>query len=69
MIHNIITGWPAGGRANSDESAYYTKKADIAKTILIFAPHPDDDVIIVLFKLFLFFSIFLNHLILDLFHF
>lgn len=45
-IKNLITGWPAGGKPKSnDVNIYYKSKATESKKILIFSPHPDDDVI------------------------
>ncbi|EGR34437.1 hypothetical protein IMG5_011620 [Ichthyophthirius multifiliis] len=44
-LQNKITGWPAGGRPDEDKDDYFKKKSVNLKTVLIFSPHPDDDVI------------------------
>ncbi len=49
-LQQLITGWPAGGKPHrkesfNDTSDYFEKQAVSKKTILIFSPHPDDDVI------------------------
>ena len=42
----IITGWPGGGRPDDQADSYFSeRKATISKKIVIFSPHPDDDVI------------------------
>lgn len=46
FIYYSITGWPAGGRPDKLPESYFTeKKAINQKKIIIFSPHPDDDVI------------------------
>ncbi|CAD8092195.1 unnamed protein product [Paramecium primaurelia] len=45
-LSQIITGWPAGGRPDKLPESYFTQKKAISKQkIIIFSPHPDDDVI------------------------
>ena len=44
LIQNTITGWP-GGKPNSDDSSRPEKSTPAKKRIIIFSPHPDDDVI------------------------
>ena len=39
-----ITGWP-GGKPNADDSTRPVSAKPFPKTVLIFSPHPDDDVI------------------------
>ncbi len=43
-LQNTITGWP-GGKPNTDDSSRPERAAPVKKRILIFSPHPDDDVI------------------------
>ncbi|MBR4524626.1 MAG: glucosamine-6-phosphate deaminase [Bacteroidales bacterium] len=43
-LQHTITGWP-GGKPNADDSTRPVPAAPYPKTILIFSPHPDDDVI------------------------
>jgi glucosamine-6-phosphate deaminase len=43
-IQHIITGWP-GGKPNSDDTYRPERKEPAKKRVLIFSPHPDDDVI------------------------
>ena len=43
-LQHTITGWP-GGKPNADDSTRPVKSAPFPKNILIFSPHPDDDVI------------------------
>jgi glucosamine-6-phosphate deaminase len=43
-LQNTITGWP-GGKPNSDESKRPERAIPEKKRIIIFSPHPDDDVI------------------------
>lgn len=41
-----ITGWPGGGRPDKDPHSYFErKKSTTLKRIIVFSPHPDDDVI------------------------
>ena len=44
MIQNTITGWP-GGKANADDTSRPERAKPSKKRVLIFSPHPDDDVI------------------------
>lgn len=43
-IQHTITGWP-GGKPNADDTKRPERKAPFPKRILIFSPHPDDDII------------------------
>ncbi|TCO09261.1 glucosamine-6-phosphate deaminase [Natronoflexus pectinivorans] len=43
-LQHTITGWP-GGKPNSDDSKRPERKEPFPKRVLIFSPHPDDDVI------------------------
>src|SRR5210317_248933 len=43
-FQNTISGWP-GGKADSDDSTRPERKNPNPKRVLIFSPHPDDDVI------------------------
>ena len=43
-LQHTITGWP-GGKPNADDSTRPVKSNPFPKTVLIFSPHPDDDVI------------------------
>ncbi|MDN5201342.1 glucosamine-6-phosphate deaminase [Fulvivirgaceae bacterium BMA10] len=43
-LQHTITGWP-GGKPNADDSHRPERKAPHPKRVLIFSPHPDDDVI------------------------
>ena len=43
-LQHTITGWP-GGKPNADDSHRPERKEPSKKRILIFSPHPDDDVI------------------------
>ena len=43
-LQHTITGWP-GGKPNADDSTRPVASAPFPKTVLIFSPHPDDDVI------------------------
>lgn len=44
VLQHTITGWP-GGKPNADD-AYRPERADPAKKrVILFSPHPDDDVI------------------------
>ncbi|KRX02120.1 putative deacetylase LmbE-like domain [Pseudocohnilembus persalinus] len=46
MMKSKISGWPAGGRPNISSTDYFTQAQSTKKErILIFSPHPDDDVI------------------------
>jgi len=44
-LQSTISGWPAGGRPDESNTDYFNLKALVSKKILIFSPHPDDDVI------------------------
>lgn len=43
-IQHTITGWP-GGKPNADDSLRPVPATPFPKRVLIFSPHPDDDVI------------------------
>ena len=43
-LQHTITGWP-GGKPDADDSTRPVPSAPFPKTVLIFSPHPDDDVI------------------------
>ncbi len=43
-IQHTITGWP-GGKPNADDSNRPERASPFPKKVLIFSPHPDDDVI------------------------
>ena len=43
-IQHTITGWP-GGKPNADDSQRPERAKPFPKRVLIFSPHPDDDVI------------------------
>ena len=43
-LQNTITGWP-GGKPNSDDSNRPERSEPAQKRVLIFSPHPDDDII------------------------
>ena len=43
-FQHTITGWP-GGKPNADDSTRPVKATPFPKKVLIFSPHPDDDVI------------------------
>ena len=44
IIQNSITGWP-GGKPNADDTNRPERSKPSKKRVLIFSPHPDDDVI------------------------
>lgn len=45
-LKNIITGWPGGGRPDNDPESYIShRKSTTPQRVVIFSPHPDDDVI------------------------
>ena len=44
ILQHTITGWP-GGKPNADDSTRPVSATPYPKTVLIFSPHPDDDVI------------------------
>lgn len=43
-LQNTITGWP-GGKPNADDSKRPERSTPERKRVIIFSPHPDDDVI------------------------
>ncbi len=43
-LQNTITGWP-GGKPNADDSRRPERAKPAQKRVIIFSPHPDDDVI------------------------
>lgn len=43
-LQDTITGWP-GGKPNADDSRRPVPSKPFPKSVLIFSPHPDDDVI------------------------
>ncbi|GAA3648616.1 glucosamine-6-phosphate deaminase [Flavivirga jejuensis] len=43
-VQHTITGWP-GGKPNADDSNRPERADPIKKRVLIFSPHPDDDII------------------------
>lgn len=43
-FQHTITGWP-GGKPNADDTTRPVKSEPFPKKVLIFSPHPDDDVI------------------------
>ena len=43
-FQNTITGWP-GGKPNADDSKRPERSKPAKKRVIIFSPHPDDDVI------------------------
>jgi glucosamine-6-phosphate deaminase len=43
-LQNTITGWP-GGKPGSDDSKRPERATPVKKRVLIFSPHPDDDII------------------------
>ena len=43
-LQHSITGWP-GGKPNSDDNHRPERKSPDKKRVIIFSPHPDDDVI------------------------
>ena len=44
MLRDSITGWP-GGKPNVSIPGHPERSAPFPKTVLIFSPHPDDDII------------------------
>lgn len=44
QLQHTITGWP-GGKPNADDSTRPERATPFPKKVLIFSPHPDDDVI------------------------
>jgi glucosamine-6-phosphate deaminase len=44
LIRDTITGWPAG-KPNSDIPGHPERSAPYPKRVIIFSPHPDDDII------------------------
>ncbi|WP_111709430.1 glucosamine-6-phosphate deaminase [Lutibacter citreus] len=43
-VQHTITGWP-GGKPNADDTSRPERATPAVKRVLIFSPHPDDDVI------------------------
>jgi len=43
-LQKIITGWP-GGKPNADDSSRPERALPYPKRVVVFSPHPDDDVI------------------------
>lgn len=43
-VQHIISGWP-GGKPNADDSTRPVSSTPFPKRVIIFSPHPDDDVI------------------------
>ena len=43
-LHRSITGWP-GGKPDSDDKVRPERSSPAKKRVIIFSPHPDDDVI------------------------
>ncbi len=43
-LQNTITGWP-GGKPNADDNRRPERAEPASKRVLIFSPHPDDDII------------------------
>jgi len=43
-LQNTITGWP-GGKPNADDSKRPERAEPASKRVLVFSPHPDDDII------------------------
>jgi len=43
-LKHTITGWP-GGKPNSDNKNHPERSEPVKKRVLIFSPHPDDDII------------------------
>ena len=43
-LQHTITGWP-GGKPNADDTTRPVKATPYPKKVLVFSPHPDDDVI------------------------
>lgn len=44
QLQNTITGWP-GGKPNADDAKRPERAQPTKKRVLIFSPHPDDDII------------------------
>lgn len=44
QIQHTITGWP-GGKPHADDQTRPERKSPYPKRVLIFSPHPDDDII------------------------
>jgi glucosamine-6-phosphate deaminase len=44
QLQNTITGWP-GGKPNADDSTRPERALPAKKRVIIFSPHPDDDII------------------------
>ena len=44
ILERTITGWP-GGKPNVDDSKRPERALPASKRVIVFSPHPDDDVI------------------------
>ena len=44
ILQHTITGWP-GGKPNADDSTRPERAQPYPKRVIVFSPHPDDDVI------------------------
>lgn len=44
MLRDTITGWP-GGKQDTNKTRHPERKQPFPKKVLIFSPHPDDDII------------------------
>ncbi len=44
QLQHTITGWP-GGKPNADDSTRPERATPYPKRVIVFSPHPDDDVI------------------------
>ncbi len=44
QLQHTITGWP-GGKPNADDSHRSERALPVKKRVIIFSPHPDDDII------------------------
>ena len=44
ILQHTITGWP-GGKPNADDSTRPERALPYPKRVIVFSPHPDDDVI------------------------
>ena len=43
-LQRTITGWP-GGKPNTDDTFRPERALPVQKRVILFSPHPDDDVI------------------------
>jgi glucosamine-6-phosphate deaminase len=44
VLQHTITGWP-GGKPNTDDAYRPERAYPATKRVILFSPHPDDDVI------------------------